>query len=66
MAVKITKKTPAKSVVKEAICGNCGVTLEYTPNDINKYSGKDYGGGPDGHTWIDCPNCKKKIILTAW
>lgn len=66
MTVKVIKTEPAKIVVKEKVCRNCGVTLEYVPNDVKSYHGTDYGGGPDGYEWIDCPNCNKKVILKTW
>lgn len=66
MAIKIIDERPAKSVVKRRICKNCGVKLEYTPNDIKEYHGTDIGGGPDGRTWIDCPKCENEIVLTSW
>lgn len=66
MAVKVIKVAADPSVVKQVVCKSCGATLEYVPNDVKSYSGTDYSGGPDGHTWIDCPNCTKKVILTSW
>ena len=66
MTVKVIKSEPHKSVVKEIICRSCGVILEYTPNDVQEYHGKDYSGGPDGQEWIDCPNCNKKVIIRSW
>ncbi len=66
MAVKVIKVGADPSVVKQVICRQCGATLEYVPIDVKKYEGRDYSGGPDGHTWIDCPNCSNKVILTSW
>jgi DNA-directed RNA polymerase subunit RPC12/RpoP len=66
MVVKIIDPKPHESVVKQKICLNCGATLEYVPNDVKKYEGRDYSGGPDGHEWIDCPQCNKKVILKSW
>ena len=64
--VTVVKKEPAASVLKEIVCGNCGATLSYTPNEIQSYHGTDIGGGPDGQEWIDCPNCTKKAIIRSW
>ncbi len=64
--VKIIKKEPDKSVVKQIICRNCGATLEYVPNDVHESNGRDISGGPDNQTWIDCPNCNKKVIISNW
>lgn len=66
MAVKVIKVKPAKSVVKRVVCDNCGATLEYTPQDLKERHGTDYGGGPDGAEWVDCPNCQKPVILRSW
>lgn len=64
--VKIIDETPDPSVVKRIICKSCGSLLEYIPNEVKKYSGRDYSGGPDGHEWIDCPKCGKSVILRSW
>ena len=64
--VNIIKKEPHESVVKKVVCGHCGATLEYVPNETKSRHGTDYGGGPDGEEWVDCPNCNKKAIIRAW
>jgi len=64
--VKIIEEKPDPSVVKRVICRNCGVTLEYLPYEVKKYEGTDYGGGPDGQEWIDCPKCTHMVILRSW
>ncbi len=66
MAIKIIKIDPVPEVVERCFCKNCGATLEYVPKDVQKYSGKDYSGGPDGYTWIVCPNCNEEVVLTSW
>lgn len=66
MAVRVIDPTPDPEVVKRISCHNCGARLEYVPNDVQEYNGRDYGGGPDGQTWIDCPKCSKKVILSSW
>jgi hypothetical protein len=66
MTIRIIEKKPDKSVLKEVICRNCGVKLEYTPNDIRKYEGRDISGGPDGSWWITYPKCRERIILRSW
>lgn len=66
MAVRIIEERPDPNVVKQVVCRNCGVKLEYLPIDVKEYSGTDYSGGPDGHRWIDCPKCSKKVILESW
>lgn len=66
MAIKIIDETPDPSVLKRVVCNSCGVKLEYTPNDVQYRHGTDYGGGPDGAKWIDCPKCGKNVILDRW
>lgn len=64
--VRIIDPIPAQSVVKQVLCLNCGVKLEYVPNDVKKVDGRDYSGGSDGHEFINCPSCSKKVILRSW
>lgn len=64
MAIVIVKKEPDKSVVKQIICRNCGVTLGYTPNDILQEKGKDISGCTDIYNSIDCPACNNKIYVS--
>ena len=59
--VKVISTVPHKSVVKEAICPNCGATLEYTPNDVTSKVHRDYGGGSDTYHYIDCPARSKTM-----
>lgn len=66
MVVRIVEEKPDPSVVKKVICRNCGVTLEYVPNDVKSCHGTDYSGGPDGHEWVDCPKCNRKAIIRSW
>jgi len=64
--VKVVDEGPDPSVVKQVVCRNCGVKLEYVPMEVKKYSGTDMAGGPDGREWIDCPKCNHEVILDAW
>lgn len=66
MAVKVLSKKPAREVEKKITCHNCGARLSYVPNDVKVYSGTDYGGGPDGEEWINCPNCRKRVTIRSW
>ena len=59
--VKIVNKEPHSSVVKEKVCGNCGVTLEYVPLDVKEDYSTDYTGGKDYYNYIICPNCNKRV-----
>ena len=63
MAVRRTRKV--KEAVKKTICHGCGYKVEYTLNDVKRYSGTDYGGGPDGREWIVC-ECGHDITLRSW
>ena len=59
--MRIVSNIPHPSVVRELICTNCGVTLEYVPADIEERIEKDYTGGTDHIHFITCLNCKFKI-----
>lgn len=62
--VKIIGEDP--EVVKRATCHNCAARLEYTLSEVQEYRGTDYGGGPDGRKWINCPRCGREVVLKAW
>lgn len=66
MIVKVIEEKPDPSVVKRIICQNCGVTLEYVPNDVKSFHGTDMSGGPDGSEWVVCPKCNKPAIIRSW
>lgn len=61
---RIIKKGKRKE--KKVVCHECGTTVGYFKEEVKEYSGTDYGGGPDGRTWIVCPHCKEDITLTSW
>lgn len=65
MAIKIIDPNPSPQVVKQCICRNCGVTLEYTPADTRKQTIRDYGGGSDTYKFIDCPKCGEAINVSG-
>lgn len=64
--VRILCDEPDPAVVKKISCRGCGARLEYVPNDVKSRHGTDYGGGPDGAEWIDCPRCGKRVIIRSW
>ena len=67
--MKIINKEPDNSIVKQVVCMNCGVKIEYVPIDVvTLWSGTDMGGGSDGASGFKCPNlkCGKNIILKQW
>lgn len=55
-----------ESAVKRITCRSCASILEYTRNEINRYIGRDYSGGPDGKEWIICPSCGSDITIRSW
>lgn len=61
--VTVVSKPPARSVVKEIVCQNCGSTLEYVPRDIEKQVTVDYGGGRDIDYFIRCPECSERVTV---
>lgn len=48
---KIVKPPKPKRVECEA----CGATLEYLPEEVEEYHGKDISGGADGYERVKCP-----------
>jgi hypothetical protein len=59
--VRVVKTEPAPSVVKEVVCRNCGVTLEYVPNDVKSEIHRNYGGESYRYDYIQCPACANKV-----
>lgn len=53
-------------VEKRVVCPGCGSTIGYVQNDVQSRHGTDYGGGPDGMEWVDCPACRRRIVLRSW
>ena len=66
MMVTVVSTVPHPSVVKEAICRNCGATLNYVPSDIKKEVHKDYGGGSDTYYHIKCPPCGENVSVKGY
>lgn len=64
--VKIIDPDPQPQIVKIIDCRSCGVKLSYVPYEVQKISGKDYGGGPDGKEFIICPNCGREVTIRSW
>lgn len=61
--VRIIEEKPDPSVVKQVICRNCGVKLEYIPLDVKNYTTCDYGGGYDIVHYVSCPKCENKVTV---
>lgn len=61
--VTVVSTVPHPSVVKEAICRNCGAVLQYTPVDVKEDYWSDYTGGKDYYKYITCPPCGHKVTV---
>ena len=64
--IKIIDDKPHPTVVKQVVCRNCGCTLEYTPNDVQKYVHHDYGGGSDTVYHINCLKCGHQVNVSRY
>jgi len=65
MSVTIIDEKPDSSVIKQVICKQCGVKLEYTPFDLKRESRTDYTGGSSIYEWIDCPKCGNNLTINV-
>ncbi len=63
MAVVVVDPKPHQSVIKAAVCRHCGVTLNYTPNDVKKHVHYSYDGSSDSVKYINCPSCGLDLNL---
>lgn len=61
--MRIIDVNPHKSVVKEKVCYNCGVTLEYVPADVKEKKEYDYSGSGELVRYIECPSCDKHLTV---
>lgn len=64
MAIKVLNDEPDPSVLKQVICGKCGVKLEYAPIDVKYKTYSDYSGGSDTDYYLPCPKCKTNISVS--
>lgn len=64
--IKIINDQPAANVVKQCICSDCGVTLEYTPNDTMVEVHTDYTGDTDRYRFLICPKCTNKFSVPMY
>jgi hypothetical protein len=57
-----------KAPHREVECNRCGSIIGYYEEDINRYSGRDISGGPDGREWVNCPknNCSGEGVIRSW
>ncbi len=63
MTVKVLEEKPDPSVVKQVVCRQCGAKLEYVPIDVKSRSYKDYDGGSDSLSYVECPRCKQEVVV---
>lgn len=61
MPIKIVEMKPDASVVKQVVCRNCGVQLEYVPNDAVEKKHTDYTGDTEVYRVIVCPKCNNDV-----
>jgi hypothetical protein len=66
MTVRIIDETPDPAHVRRISCKSCATRLEYVLADVQRRSGTDYSGGPEGAEYIVCPKCNKDVILRSW
>lgn len=62
--VTVVSTVPHKSVVKEAICRECGATLSYVPKDI-EVRRVSHCGHVDTEYFIKCPACGNDSVHAA-
>lgn len=53
-------------VLNRCSCRGCAALIEYGLNEVQRYYGTDYSGGPDAKEWINCPRCGREVILRTW
>lgn len=64
--VTVVSTVPHPSVVKEAVCKNCGATLNYVPADIKQRTVGDYLGDKETIHYIECPPCKHQVTVRGY
>lgn len=64
--VTVVSTQPHRSVVREAICKDCGSTLEYVPKDVKNRTVRDYTGERELIHYIDCPNCNHQVAVKGY
>lgn len=54
--------------LKRVKCRDCRATIGYLPEDVQRYSGTDYSGGPDGYERVKCPRpgCPGHGYIRSW
>lgn len=59
--VSVVNPQPHPSVVKEAICRHCGVTLSYVPAEVKNSKTYSYDGSSENIYHIECPSCHHEV-----
>lgn len=56
---------PEEKTVK---CQDCGATITYLPEEVQRYSGRDISGGSDGYERVKCPRpgCPGHGYIRQW
>jgi RNase P subunit RPR2 len=62
MAIRIVETKPDPSVIKQVICKNCGVKLEYLPIDAQHKTYTSFGD-TESYSCITCLNCAEEITI---
>lgn len=49
-------------------CRDCCATIEYMPEEVERYDGRDISGGPDGYERVKCPRpgCRGYGYIKVW
>ena len=66
MAVRILDPNPQPEALKEATCMSCGARLEYTKGDVQDFRREHYGGDSTIGTYVVCPKCGERVVLTSY
>lgn len=53
---------------KRVRCRDCRAMIGYMPEEVQKYSGRDISGGPDGYERVKCPRpgCPGHGYIREW
>ena len=53
---------------KRVKCHACAATIAYMPEEVERYSGTDISGGPDGWERVKCPRkgCPGHGYIDRW
>ncbi len=66
MVVRIIEEKPDPSVVRQVVCQECGVKLEFTKGDVTTRKYRDISQVECSYCWITCPKCHKEVNVTNY